>query len=307
MRRNKGRSITGSSTFEISRAGRIIPSAVMHRAIADAKVRQDGLIGEQIKLYRETEKYRSELRKRTNKEPALIHSVAGLRGVVDKIAKRQIVAPSAARPRPGILAGSYSLRLTPGYDYGEVVTTGFGPNDPRNSGFVNRQTGELGLKILADKALNVGNPHVRMQLGAFFIPMFGPARLQASIAPALSFAWWTVSTGPEAMTWGSISFLFLGYRFDGTFETVSSLDYQQIWYKVTNDLEFDLGSNSTPMSTTGEIDTDHFYLIRVNVNGLASCSGLPPQSSVAGGILNMTLPYIDLDLKLVPVVQSSGA
>jgi len=282
----------------LAHGGQTIPPAVLRAALADAKARSGGIGKEKLGLYREADRYR-------RKEAA--PDLAGLRRIGDRIAKRKVVAPPVARSAGAIVAGSYTLRLTPGYDFGAIHSS---PQDARNTAFVHRLTGNLGLSMYAERRGH--DAFGSVSIGAFFVPMFGPARLRASINLPLSFAWWTISTGVTAVTLGMLSFDIATFRRDGT--RVPSVHrtgggFKVVWFnQIGIDLDFDFGSISdNPMTAGVEVDTDHFYLISLQCFGQAFSNGedKPGFTANAGGILNATLPFIDLDLELIPVVSQA--
>lgn len=304
MRKIKGKSIADNRALNLAHAGRAIPPAVMRRAMTEANGRLQGLAKEKIRLYREAGKYRRKLRQPVDgRYPAVARDVKGLREIGNRLAKRKVIAPALVKPVPGILSGSYSLRLTPVYDYGNL---NYFPHNSRNSAFARRRTGELGFNMLAER--KGADAFVSISLGAFFIPMFGPAHLRASINPALSFAWWIISTGAEAITLALMDFRISPYKFDGTYDVnvhPTSSGTRDLWFEqIGLDLDFDFGSISdNPMNAAVDVDTDHFYLIQLECLGQAFSFGTdkPGFTGVAGGILNATLPYIDLDLQWIPV------
>jgi hypothetical protein len=304
MRKSKNR-IADIGARELARGGRTIPPAVMRSAKENTKTRVAGVSKETLRLCREAAAFRRKLQKPLDrKDPQVAHAVAGLRGIGDRLAKRKVLAPAAARLTPGIIAGSYSLRLTPGYDYGDVNVVA---PDSRNSAFVQRSIGALGFEIYTDNP-NV-LPFANATIGSFFFPMFGPARMRASINPTLAYAWWTVATGSDALTLAVMSMNVYSILPDGTYvpnvnETGGGI--KSIWYNQDQQglLEFGVQSVSdNPMTAGVDVDTDHFYLITLECLGEAFSLTTDGFTSVAGGILNMMLPYIDIDVQLIPKIS----
>jgi len=302
--------------FESTLFGRTVSHAAMRRAMAAANKRDDSLNSarERARLYGESYKARLDAQKRLKKDLTHPADITDLRKVGDELAKRKVLAPAVAKGQGGILAGSYSLRIAPEYEFGDIFMAGSDPNDSRNSAFAHRGNGGLGFAMLADQTrgsaftdpfthLPGRNILTRVQLGTFFIPLFAPGELRADVSPALSFAWWTVSTGMPAWTFGQISLQFLGFRFDGSLETSIIGGSNQLWDRHTTDLEFDLGSLTTPMTLFANTDGVHFYLIFVECLGFAQSFGKDAQASVAGGIINCVLPFIDIDFRYIPVLH----
>lgn len=311
MRKKKVRKFEWSA-LDLAHGGKAVPANSIRRYLAGTQDRVEGLIKEKSKLYQEAARYRRKLRRPSaagGKDPEVARAVEGLRKFTNRLQKRKVIAPAVAKLAPGILAGSYAVRLTPPYDFANVFISAGAPKAAGNSAFARRHAGEMGWSISAATKENQ-NPVAITEIGAFFIPMFGPALLRASVNPAVSFAWWINSLGFVAETHASMSFGITAFRKDGTEDfgiprTGGSIG---LWSERDGDvLKFDFGSNSdNPMSASIEVDTNHFYLVSVRCLGVAFAKGWEGRfASQAGGILSIAVPFIDLDLRLIPVVSQA--
>jgi hypothetical protein len=311
--KNKKRSVP-INPFESTLLGRTISPAAMERAVAAASNLDKSLksIGERARLYSEAYKLRLDAQKQLKREATPLADITDLRKVADEVAKRKVVAPKVTRVPGGILTGSYVLRITPPYAYSDTLMYGSDPADTRNSAVANAGDGELGFTMLAD--LTRGTPftdpfsrlpgrniQIAARLGVFFFPLFAQGLLRAEVPPALSYAWWTVSTGMPAWTFGQIALWLMGFRLDGTLDTFIGGSGYQPWDKHTTDLEFDWGSFNSPMTLYANTDGGHFYLIYLECVGMAQSFGRDAQASVAGGMMNCALPYVDIDFQYTPI------
>ncbi len=313
MRKNKNNNAERSNALDLVHGGKSVPENLIRRYVDGTKRRVEELVKEKSRLYEEAAKYRSKLRKPSarndGKDPEAARAVERLRKFTARLQKRRVIAPTVAKLTPGIMAGAYSVRLTPPYDFANIFISAGSPTAAGNSAFAHRRAGEMGWSISAATKENQ-NPVAITEIGVFFIPMFGPAILRAGVNPADSFAWWINSLGDVASTDAFMSCGITAFRKDGTqdFSVPSTGGSIPLWSERDGDvLKFDFGSNSdNPMSASMEVDTHHFYLVSVRCLGVAFARGWQGKfASQSGGIASITVPFIDLDLRLIPVVSQA--
>jgi hypothetical protein len=305
MRRNKDKAIAGNNVAVLTHGGHKISPTAMRRALATVNDgRLEVIAKEKIRLHRAGDKPFSKLRPSLgNKNPAVATASERLQKVSKALAKRRVKAPPRAGLQGGLLSAAISLRITPGYDFGDVSSV---PHDAFNSSFVHRSYGRMGFRMFAENQDQ--SAFARVSLGAFFIPMFGPAHLRADVNPSISFAQWVVSTGMTAVTLALLSFRVDAFKPNGQLDanvhsigTGNTLWFQQLGIGA----ELDLDTISNPMRATIDVDTNHFYLIRLACLGQAFSQGTdkPGFTASSGGILDLLLPSIDLDVRLIPIVS----
>ncbi|HKT80951.1 MAG TPA: hypothetical protein VJP86_12075 [Vicinamibacterales bacterium] len=288
-------------------AVRKVSAAALRRAMATVNTRMAADATRQISLYRELSKHRSRVRTALDRAGrdrlAVRAAVNGDRArKIGKLLARHTVAPVVPFT-PGIFDAATVLRLTPGYDLGSIQSF---PKNARNSAFVHRRTGEMGFDVFAER--HGEDASATIALSAVFIPSTGPAHLKATISPSISFAFWTISTGTVAITLALKSFSISPFRFDGSFDVnvpTTGGGFNTIWFKqIGIDLDFGFGTEETPMHASADVDTNHFYVIGLECIGQAFSAGddRPGFTSNAGGILRASLPFIDLELRSIPIV-----
>ncbi|HTE39790.1 MAG TPA: hypothetical protein VK629_03120 [Steroidobacteraceae bacterium] len=302
MAKNK-RTPAADTALDLAHGGRRISPAAMKRALGSISTRSRITSPDKLKLSLEAEEHRQKLRAPLGRDAA--KAFAGMDRIANGIAKRKLKAPAVKIPAGGLLGGSYSLRLTPGYDFGDLKAF---PNNGRNKAFVRRSTGNMGCTVVSESKDDWATAVIT--LGAFFIPLFGPARVRASINPSLVFASWVNSTGAHATTLAQMRFTVSAHKPDGSLDlnVHPTGALKSLWFMdVGIGLDFDIvNSPDNPMQASVDVDTNHFYLYRLECLAEAlsfAQKGNKDFKSNCGGILDVQLPFISLDLQTIPVIS----
>ena len=284
-----------------------IPTAGLRRAIEHANSRVDPRVTEKMRSSMAIATALRPSRRRKNAAPRATLSEETLHTIATRIARRSVRAPKFVAPDSGILDASYSLRLTPGYTYGDIAINQFRYHEPATSVVVQRHSGRMGFSYLADNTAEFGKRrHVSVMLGTFVIPLF-EGTLTAHVEPTLSFSWWAIAHGAAAWSLAGLSLSIVAYSFSGTHAGSDAVESLSLWERLpmeddlVNNVTFDFGSRTVPLTTTRTVDPGHFYLVSLTCDGAAGSNVYPPFSSISGGTLDLALPFIDLSVRYLPL------
>ncbi len=299
---------TGSrgAALEFLRGGKTVPEGLVRRRMADVKRRVKARFEEKNALQRQAAQYWSRIQKPIGEDAEAARAVDGLRGIDERLAKRKLIVPAAPREVAGILAGSYSVRVTPPYDYAFAGSSFVFPpvGNPDSAASADKNSGQLSCSIATDHANpSYGSPYAEM--GIYFHPLFGPAILRVWANPAFAFSWWANSisaaspAGSFGHGWLEIWILQAGgsgplyWRFQ---------DFASWDVYAKQELEFDFGSN--PGSAVfGQLQVDPSYVYGLSVSCECEATGSGWPGSLAGANLSITVPSITFEVDLMPVVE----
>ena len=235
--------------------------------------------------------------------PRVAGAADGFRGLSER-AKRKLAVPVLPVQLGGILAGTYTLRVTPPYDLASTDTSiGFG--SPALSATAGRNSGQMSCFVVSDVAAASGGTAMAT-LGVLFTPRFSPAILSASANPAISFFWWVnaqptpqchAADSRASVLFGIIS--VKGLSVDGESEQDLPLWDEPITFCEENN--FDFGTRQSSLSAQMDVDSSHSYIVFLTCFSSALADSWPGSRAVAN--LAVTLPSITLDVRAIPILE----
>ena len=313
MRKKRGTSSQNNALKSLA-GGKAVAEDLARRHMADLLRGLQARFKEKSKLQREASKYLSKIRKPMAKADSkeIGRAVDGQRAMAAKLAKRKLIVPRTSLEVGGVLAGSYSVRLAPPYDYASTQPY---TSNPEETASANRFAGQMGCSASTFEVEGSSFLGAQASIGSFFFPPFGPGILQARANPALTFSWLVENVQTDGFvglpaSLGLLSLGIIGYR--GTQIGPSSSQLVSLWGE---DIDLELGEfgvkfdfesiGNNPLATQLDVDTDHFYLVYVNCFCLAQANGWQATRTLASASLSVTLPSISLGLQLVPVLSEA--
>jgi hypothetical protein len=325
MRRKPQQSQFRASTLSTLRGANGVPEDLARRHLAENKRRlevrrkQTRVIGEQLANYR-----------RRLRDPALteVGDADGariadeLRAMGERLTRQAMADLASVRQIAGTLAGSYSAKITPPYDYAyaelRFPTTG----RVQVTASANQNTGQLSCSMVTSSSPpaktdpydisglpytpNVATRHA--EVGLYFRPMFGPAILRVSAAPAFAFSWWanSISADMAAVT-RATGALAVWKPTGDLLEPVDLAEDDFVSWDVTatEQVNFDVESNPGGLASVQlQVDPSNFYIVCVTCDCHVEGAGWP--GSLAGANLSITVPFITLALTPILVANAGS-
>lgn len=290
--------------LDLLHGGRKVPEGLLRRHMAGVTRRLEAGLMEKGALERQVAKYRSKLHEPVatvaGRGSDAARAVAGLRPI-ERLAKHKLVTPVRPRDIGGILAGSYSVKVVPPYDFAfQDTSVGFGNPDVSATG--DKNSGQMSCYIVSDTQAPSGATASSV-LGVFFIPRFPLATLRVSVDPALAFFWWVNAT-PTPDCHFAWSRARLCVAIEGFLDGQNNHD-KTLWddpVRFCGQNDFDFGSiPDEPLSTQLKVDSSHFYVVSLMCWCQVMGDVWPGSRGVAS--LAVTLPSFTLDVQAIPILE----
>jgi hypothetical protein len=304
--KRKNESLLGGSSF---------PASLLRRRVTQV----ERSLNEQFKvkgaLRQEAGKYLRTLQQTISSGASANEEVsraaAGLRSFSERLAKRKVVSPAMPRVTSGIVYGRYVVNIAPP-NYNPLEISGIPEGNPTVSDTADANTGQMNLSVVSDYE-NASEAWAWAELYITYNPPFGPGTLRASANPSMLFSWWVnaLQDFPDALSEACLSFGIVTYsRLAGSFVGQNTNTYE-LWSEMqTDQLDFDFGSRTMPVSAEMNIGEEDMCYVFLNCLCHVVALGWPPNPpgqyigprSLAGARLALTLPSITLDLEWHPIV-----
>jgi hypothetical protein len=295
--------------LEFVYGGKAVSKSLLNRSVSRIGGQLNAQFKERSKLREEAAKYRKKIetpRKAIGASKETAQTAAALRAITDQVAKRKVIPPVLSRDVSGILAGTYSVTISPPYPY-TFFESSIYRGSPSSAAWADDYTGQITLRTETDNSrASWATPTAG--LGIFFSPNFPTGFLRARANLATTFSWW-VNALPRCEAASNASFNFGIWVLTPEGLAVQLPDYHQVevlWSSMVYDgLDFDFGSKAYPLSTQSKVDGGQTYLVLL----LCTCdahdtAGWP--GSLAGANLAATLPSVTLEVEAFPVLSGAG-
>jgi len=303
MRKARG---TKDVALDFLRDRNKVPDEFIRRRIAAARREIAARYEQKSEIKRQAVKLFTQIQepiRPSNDDPKAARAITGLLDLHKKLAKQKILAPSVASELGGIISGGFTAKFTPPFDYAYTIpflTAG----QPSLIGSASKG-GELSTRAVSDfTTRSVGTMYT--ELGVFFHPFVGPARLTVSANPAYTRQWWTNSLFADSAvrSFGSVVVGIFGQQ--GRIGPITgAVDVADQWDETTTqEVRFDFGSSPTiPATAQLEVDPSFTYSLFVAAQTHVEAVGWP--GSLAGAIISLTVPSITLQFDPIPVATQN--
>jgi hypothetical protein len=308
--KRKNESLLGGSSF---------PASLLRRRVTQVERSLNERFKGKAALRQEAGKYLRTLQQTISSGASANEEVsraaAGLRSFSERLAKRKVVAPAVPRVPSGIVLGQYVENFAPPYQNKPLTKSGILEGNPSMSDAANAITGQMNLSVVSDYD-NPSDAWASAELCVTFDPPFGPGTVSASANPSILFSWWINAISDfhhDALSEACLSFGIMTYSLATGSFVGQNINTYELWSEMqTNQLDFNFGSQTVPVSAEMDVDAEDVCYVFLNCLCHVVALGWPPQPtgpgievyprSLAGAKVALTLPSITLDLEWHPVV-----
>ncbi len=307
------KSRTGSEALQYFRGGKGLREELVRRYISDFQSKKQAQVQQRSTTEQQMAKYLSEVKgfaKSAAGDPQTAKALDGLLGIHKKLAKQKLAAPKVVSGLGGILPGRISVKVTPPFDYDEVISTVLAGDEPVLAGSADKNTGQMSASCMVaiDPGRNGGSMYTTV--GIYFHPM-APGTLTVYANPTYSFQWWTNSIADynPVRSFGAGGLTI--YGIDVVHQTTTGLSGidavagQQffMWEEdQTSQVRFDAGFDlQASVSVQTPVDQTLVYLLFVEASTHVEGMGWP--GSLAGAIMSVTVPSITYEFDIQPIFE----
>jgi hypothetical protein len=307
------KSRTESEVLQYFRGGKGLREDLVRRYISEFQKKKNAQVQKRGTTEQQMAKYLTQVKglaQAAAGDPQTAKALDGLLGIHKKLAKQKIAAPSVVRGPGGILPGRISVKVTPPFDYDEVIQTVLAGDQPVLSGSADKNTGQMSDSCMV--AIHPGRSGGSMYttVGIYFHPMT-PGTLTVYANPTFSFQWWTNSIADYSPVRSAGAGALTIYGIDVVRETTTGLSGIDVvagtqffmWEEdQTSQVRFDAGFDlQASVSVQTPVDQTLVYLLFVEAFTHVEGMGWP--GSLAGAIMSVTVPSISYDFEIQPVLH----